>query len=411
MMRRWWWSIAFVVGCYRPGADDQCVLVCANTSECPDGFSCSNNRCASTGTCGANGDGGVDSPPDSLFCFGTGLAKPCVSTLLPGPLNLSSSTIDTDTDGMCQTALQPVGPSLCVIASDTIIVDGVVRAQGSRPLVLAANGMILINGTLDARSTRDTKGPGTSTCQTPGGESGADVGAGVTVGGGAAGGTFGGRGGSGGGAGGNSVNGVQPLAEQEFPTFVRGGCEGGPGGLGPIAVNGPGGAGGGALYVIANLIDVSGRVLATGAGAFLEAPNFGSKARAGGGGGGSGGMIVLDAASTTIAANARALAHGGAGAGGGGTLGGGAGEDPDVDALLAANIVAIGGGGSGLGGAGGSGSGVAAGGGANDGKAGLAGGSGSGGGGGGGGAGFIRIYCSSCAISGLVIPPPELISP
>ncbi len=399
-MRGWltWIAVAVVGACYSPRPNGNCEVLCsaAGGDGCPAGLTCGTSGLCSVGghACPGDQDAGLDGPE---ICFGTDIARPCVPAVPPGSLMLSG-VIHTDTDARCVRVDQPAqGPSLCVIAGEQIVVGGPVDAIGARPLVLVASKTITVSAMLDARSIRGevTTGAGASSCPTPSGLSEGGMGAG------GAGGSFQGSGGAGGKC--NSVPGTTPAAPVAFPDHVRGGCPGGGGGEGTGSMLSKPGAGGGALYLIANdRIDVQSVISANGAGGFLEPPDFGARPGAGGGGGGSGGLIVLEAPVITLGGAARLLAVGGGGSGGGGILMSKAGGDPDPTGSPFGSITAAGGaGGADNGGTGGDGSSMTS----RDGAAGMDG-TIEGGGGGGGGSGFIKLICTTCSTgSALVVPP------
>ena len=87
--------------------------------------------------------------------------------------------------------------------------------------------------------------------------------------------------------------------------LVRGGCAGQSGGAHP-AGKGLGGPGGGAVYLIAPLIQVTGTINASGAGG---GGGVGGR-YTGGGGGGAGGLIAFDT-TNLVASTAFIVAHGG----------------------------------------------------------------------------------------------------
>jgi len=397
-MRGWLtWLTAFAGACYSPRPIGNCDVICgaAEDDRCPDGFTCGASGLCSVGGHACAGD------TSEGFCFGSGIAKPCVPTVPLGSLMLTGD-LNTDTDGRCISVDQPVqGPKLCVLAGERIVVTGPVHATGSRPLVLVANETITVSAMLDARSVRTetVPGAGASSCASPFGLSEGGIGAG------GAGGSFQGSGGAGGSA--SSVPGTAAAAATAFPDHVRGGCPGGGGGEGTGSTLSEPGAGGGALYLIANKkIDVQAVIAANGAGALEALPDIGARLGAGGGGGGSGGLIVLEAPVITFGSATRLLAMGGAGAGGGASMElSKAGGDPDPAAAAPVSIVAVGGpGGRPDGGAGGNGSSLAS----PDGAAGIDGTTAGGGGGGGGGSGFIKLICTTCPDDSFVVIPPAL---
>jgi hypothetical protein len=402
-MRGWstWLAASLLGACYSPRASRDCEVLCNTVTGdlCPDGLTC-----GTSGLCSAGGNACTGDMPDRPgICFGSGIARPCVPTVPPGTVTLSGP-LDTNTDPLCVPDDQPVtGPQLCVIAGERITFFGPVHATGARPLVLVASKSINVNFMLDARSIRGATdaGAGAVSCPTPaGGEEG-----GISSGG--AGGSFQSRGGDGGLANGVATTPADPAVA--FPDHVRGGCPGGAGGPGTSSVPNKPGAGGGALYLIANeRIDVQSVIAANGAGALLEAPDVGARAGGGGGGGGSGGLIVLESPLIMFGSEARLLALGGGGAGGGGGLASGAskaGGDPDPTAMSPGSISAVGGdAGQPDGGRGGDGSSTSS----SAGSPGLPGTMAAGGGGGGGGAGFIKLHCTMCPTgSTIIIPPPS----
>ena len=336
------------------------------------------------------------SPPDSAFCYGT-LVTRCYDAPPAGALALSS-TIDTSTDVRCDAVAQPDGTEVCVVAGATIVVEAAgFTAAGARPLVLLAAETITVTGTLDVASRSATLGAGANpaACGTPG------DGATGRHGGGGAGGSFGTRGGIGGVGGGGPGEGGNPgVANAPVDTLtVRGGCPGGAGGQGAAALPGAGGAGGGAVYLIAGTsITVDGAIQASGSGAAATPVNSMSS---GGGGGGAGGLVALEAPAIDVIGTV--VAHGGGGGEGGGeTAGGAPGDNGSVF-----NAAANGGAGMSEGGDGGRGS-----------VADTAPTSGSPGtqgtgqhGGGGGGGGGAGVVWAKGTLTGTSISPPATIAP
>jgi hypothetical protein len=315
----------------------------------------------------------VDAPTDALagYCFGAGSEdRVCLTTAPMGSLTISTTvTIDTDSDQRCAAVVGTIRASSCVLAFETIDVagTGVVKAIGTRPLVLLASGSLSVAGTIDLASHRVGGGSGGAAGTNPGACDGGIV---PTMGGGGAGGSFSATGGSGG----HNATNIGGTPGAVVPaTVLRGGCDGQ---VGAGQTAGAGGHGGGAVALIAGgSVVVSGKVLTSGAGAGGAAAGG-----SGGGGGGSGGMLVLDAPSISVAGVFLAVGGGG-GEGSGVSASGNPGADP------------IGGGG----GVGGSGSAANGGDGGNGGGSqNLAGsngvGSTAGSGGGGGGVGAIRLH-------------------
>lgn len=268
-------------------------------------------------------DADVDAPgPDAQLCYGQGLAPVCLTSAPMGARTLDVA-IDTDAMGTCSDVIAQVGgPELCVIAATQITVSASVTVTGSRPLMLLATETITVDGVLDVSSRRSPARVGAGANFTACGAGTAPLNTTNGAGGGA-GGTFGAAGATGGdGAPAGVVvnnNGVAPAV---LPvTFVRGGCKAQDGGDSGTAQGGLGGASGGAVYLFAGtMIDVTGNIFASGAGAGASA------LRAGGGGGGAGGLIGLEA--PTINVSGILAANGANGSGGSGsTAGGGAGTD------------------------------------------------------------------------------------
>jgi hypothetical protein len=308
-------------------------------------------------------DDAVDAPPDgppidALVCFGTSSEDTVCLTI--GPTAPVTLPVAIDTDGATCSPYVLSGPAGCVIAATDITAAGTIVVTGTKPLILVATGTISISGTLDVASHR-------------GGTLGAGHDPPACVAGGlGAGGTFGGMGGTG-------IAGTTSAPVP--PTTLRGGCKGQNGGGNGFGV---GGAGGGAVLLIATTLDLGGAINASGAGGVR-----GGMIDTHGGGGGSGGMIAIDAA--TITGTGKLVANGGGGASGTGQVLGGHGDDPSLTTpLVRAAGGASGGDGGGVGGRGGAAT-------IGDGENGAAGGldnlgNQAGDGGGGGAAGVLRFY-------------------
>jgi hypothetical protein len=340
----------------------------------------------------------------SDLCFGSGLVSDiCFDTLPAGAVKLGG-TIDTTMVGganCTEIVAQTAGPSMCVVAADSIAIDPdvVATATGTNPLVLIATTTIAIDGTLDV-SSRSTGATGAGAQMMCGSISpdGGDA-SNTNAGGGAAGGSFGTVGSGGGkGNGGTSPGTVGPT---QAPTFLVGGCPGGTGGAGGggLEGGGPAGRGGGGVYLIAHTsitLGTGGSIDASGGGG--GAGGAGTNSGGGAGGGGSGGVIGLDA--PTIAGAGSIFANGGGGGGGNGNDFDKPGN-PGKDSLSPTDHALGGTGGTGGGGNGGNGyaSGTDATPGAN-GSAMFC-----GGGGGGGGAGIIHVFQSTLPATTAVSPP------
>ncbi len=330
----------------------------------------------------------TDAPPSGL-CFGEGNFIVCLTTLPGSALTFGATTIDTS-GGSCpgETFTPTGGPQLCVVAGTTVTVNGLLRATGSRPLVLVATSGALTVTTLGAIDASSFRGGGTGAgtnytgCPAPGNAANANNGAG-----GGAGGSFGTPGGNGGAGGGGQGGGATSAVT---PTFLRGGCGGGNGGT----ASGGGGSGrdsGGAVYLLANTtLIIDGRIDASGSGGD-GAPS----GKGGGGGGGSGGMIALwGRTGIAVGVGAVVFANGAGGGGGADSNVGGS----DGNESTGAAIIGLGGAGGATGAPGGAGAiGTA------QGQSAAA--SGKGGGGGGGGVGVIKNVSGQSIIGGSFSPP------
>jgi hypothetical protein len=196
---------------------------------------------------------------------------------------------------------------------------GDVTVVGTRALAVVSDGDVLIEGVLSVSADVKVSGPGALPGANCNGGQGGISGARASGGGGGGFGTTGGNGGSGGvpGGEGGQVAGSATLVP------LRGGCEGGVGGVGtnvddnPISP-GPGGGGGGVQIVSRTLIQIesNGFIAANGG------PGKGRTGTAGcvqgepcypGNGGGSGGGILLEAPDVVIAPGGGLVANGGGG--------------------------------------------------------------------------------------------------
>ncbi len=231
-------------------------------------------------------------------------------------------------------------PALLVSITDLSVAPGaVLRAEGARPLILAAWGTIDIAGDVDASSSRARAGAGALAARCDEGVQTGQFGNLFASGGG--GGGFGGDGGRGGQAGLSSpiLGGRGGVALPAAPSIVRAGCRGGASLLGTgIAV---GGVGGGAVQLTARTritIGPTARVHAGGAG------GRGGEFGLGGGGGGSGGLIGLEAPFVNVRGTLAANGGGGGNSSGFlGASGGMDGQDGRPDGVLALGGAAHGG--------------------------------------------------------------------
>lgn len=214
---------------------------------------------------------------------------------------------------------------------------GSLRLTGEHPVIIAVRKDAVIEGQINAGSTRlGTVGSGGSTTAAPGIWCASSAGANGTCGNPT---QCGGGGGAGyaqaGGNGGNpSQGGVGGVGGQTFGANdlkpLLGGCHGGTGGTTS------GGAGGGAVQLTAGgTLRVTGQIIAPGAGGGGASSNG-----QGGGGAGSGGAVLLEGYSVMMY-GATVTANGGAGGEGEGESNGNAGQDGHAD-----RGVALGGGGA-----------------------------------------------------------------
>ncbi len=309
----------------------------------------------------------------SGLCYGTTL-KVCLAQ----PLLVTASIpeeIDTDNEASCLD-LDPAGEvHVCAIGAKMVAVP-LLRARGSRPIVIL--GDMVIAGTIDVSS-----GPGGAGA---GARASCLVGSAPASGAGGAGGSHGERGGSGG----MSDTGQGGIAVPARSTNVLdGGCPGQDSVL-QSGTRAPGGAGGGAVAVIASEIMITGTINASGAGGAGGPPSNG-----GGAGGGAGGMVYLEAPMMNLDVGAQVFANGGGGGEGASVVAGARGQE----SAGATNL--------GLGGTGGIGGDGGAGGiGIQPAMMGATGTGGRGGGGGGGGVGVIRMLPDATGNDTNVSPPP-----
>ncbi len=390
---------------------------CVGTAvTCPAPTQCQvSNGCSVAGACLFNARGGACDAgtgagtcdnsfncianPTSLFPFapsnfaeaqlpadaGTAFTISCATTI-------NTSDTPAITNGACVTMppfaiITQGGESTLLIRVRSLTVNSsqTLSIVGTRPVIFAVTGDVVIDGTIRARN-----GSGLSSCGNGGNGDGSGSGNGLGGGAGGAFGSAGAQGGNAGGAGGGTApapNGTATLIP------LRGGCNGGEG-----AATGSGGVGGGAVQVTSSgSITVAGLISAPGRGGLGAIASMGNS----GGGAGSGGAILLEAATLFLNSSARVTANGGAGGEG---SGGGVGADGNDGNELSGNPTPNGGNNSPNGGNGGVGAGLA-----NAAGAGLSGSSqNDGAGGGGGGVGRIRINAStSCTVatSGLVVSP------
>ncbi len=341
----------------------------------------------------------------ALTCYGrygagkTGLFQYCTATLGVYP-QVDNLTIDTDTDSICASN----AAAACVVTAPSIEITVSLRAVGSRPLVLVSASTLVVGGAIDVSSNGIASVGSTA------------IGAGADpldcvlttptpTSAGGPGGSFQTMGGAGGQGEGMAMT---PAAAVIAATNLRGGC---PGNSGVMSVDGDsqgfGGAGGGALYLIAATsisIATAGSINASGSPGLGASAEPVTVAGGGGGGGGAGGLIGLD--SPIIAIVGTVIANGGGGGGGGGGLDDGGSTGNSAMILMPTTPAAGGAGGAGDPTACNGGDGFAGGVAAGDSASGACVDGGGAGGGGGGGAGYVKVFGPAPQITGVVSPAP-----
>ena len=349
---------------------------------------------------GGESDGGLDGLPRTCdWTYAPAHFDPCDLEFAPAPVFTSGAAYRIDTDSAM--LLGPNNESTPLELEEKGQGDGVVvaiwavtsldftgsslRAEGTRSLLIAADGDLVVRGNIDISGNTGAQAAGADHVTACVGSTGG-TGQGTAGGGGAGAEEVGAAGQSATtGAGGEAGAAVGLLT-------IRGGCRGGTGGAG----GGAGGPGGGGLHLAArSLVRVDGDIDAGGAGG---APGLesGEGSGSGGGGGGSGGKISLEAPRVELSSVTRLIAGGGGGGGGASIDGidGMPGKDAPID-----GSPAPGGAGGGAAGAGGNG-------GAGDAAATTAVGVSVGGGGGGGGAvGRIIVRAETLENVAAVISP------
>ncbi len=267
----------------------------------------------------------------------------CTANLTVHPTFDSTPGVANPFINWCPNAPRPPAPQVVTFPDGTEAVvlpmnalrirsQSALRLTGSRPVILAVYGDVLIEGSLYGGASGVVNGPGgnPTACAAGVGGPGAN-GGNAGGGGGGGGGGFGSAGGAGGAglantAGGNAgtVNGTDTLVP------LRGGCGGSAGGN----QGGTGGGAGGAIQISASgTLEIAGRVGSPGGGGRGATSTDG-----GGGGGGSGGAILLEGNTVRLRQTAIILANGGGGGEGRGpsaiTLGTGNGADGQDGAFL-----------------------------------------------------------------------------
>ncbi len=361
------------------------------------GFSASTGNAPGDGTrLDASDDGGGCASYSLLFDSCTQPPGGTTEMTLAGTNSYNTTTHVLTTPTGTQMPMHLVieggaGPVDIVFVSSFTLAEGATfRALGERAFMIAASGLVQIDGTLESI------GPGAGSrtdavCLTSTGSKGINNTGG---GGGGGGGGFQGKGGDGskGDDDGNQVSGGVGGVMIARPAGPTGGCDGGAGGA-ANGGSGSGGDGGGAVVISSGTsieISATGKLNVGGGGG---RPGGGSGR--GAGGGGSGGMILLESASVKVRG---VLAANGGGGGEGNTTG-----NPGSPGLASADPAPGGIDGDGNGGDGAFGSAGAAVAGitSNDAQNG-------GGGGGGGGAGYIAIRCPLPVTTSSTISPPYM---
>lgn len=354
-------------GCAGLGQNDVCTGIPRATTSCPTGM-CQIDACDS-GYLDCNEEVADGCEIQNTSCWPASNFDPDGYNFAGAPvtvLDCGTTTVNTtDPDGggaeivtftnWCGTTppvlvqAQSGGSDAVVLLMNglTVSTGATLRLIGNRPIILAVNGDVTIDGTVDASSNASDMGAGANLSCTPAPGSGAGSngsGSSSTGGGGGGGGGFGTAGGNGGDGNGNNNNGVGGAVRGNATLIpLAGGCPGGNGG-GASGSNGIGGAGGGAVEISAAgtlTVSSTGIVRANG-----EAGTLGTSSEGGGGGGGSGGAVLLEAGDLAISGTVNA--NGGAGGNGRGGTAGAAGSTSSGSAgSTAANESSNGGGGGG----------------------------------------------------------------
>lgn len=208
-----------------------------------------------------------------------------------------------------------------VLFTDAFTVQAPITISGSRPLIIAAGGHVLIASSINLGAVGTTAGPGALTTGAGVGGAGTTfLGVSTRQSSGGGGGGYGTTGANGGGQPPNTPPGLGGATNGASVTDpLTGGSRGGHGGfsLGGTSA-GAGGAGGGALQISSQLTISMGVATINAAGG---GGNSGVNGFYGGGGGGSGGQILFEAPSISVIGT---LAANGGGGGGGGSGGGSA---------------------------------------------------------------------------------------
>ena len=298
-----------LAGCYGPSIAD-CAYRCATDRECPATQTCD----VAVGSCRARGAvgecGGIQPGSDVDASTPEGEFVPSnYATSDLGPLDglEIGKAFTFDTDNPTAGHVLASGAVLVHVVSFDVPADGQLSIVGSRPLIIAVEGVASVEGLVTVASTG---GLCTTTTSQP---------AGNLCSGGGAGGTWGNRGGDGATCG----DGKGQIADPPRPPALvplATGCAGTAAADVEGAAGGRGGAGGGALEIsAAGALSIRGgaQLLAPGQGGRAGAAFMGTGALAGGGGGGTGGSFLLESRVLTIGTGPALCAEGGGGGGAG----------------------------------------------------------------------------------------------
>jgi hypothetical protein len=384
-----------LVACFNPSLGNEPFLCGTGATACPPGYTCrsADQTCVRPGAPAADarpaGPDGASCAPAGARCDGDDLVTcdgstqtrvTCAAGCDPSgvcqslsPSNLLASACDrggsedrhvtANLDLNTTTCVASGGgvvpqlnaPDLCVFRFTNLTVDSGVKVTvtGERIPVFITTGRLELDGILDVSASGENPGPGASPGRMPG--HGSSGGANVPVGGGGAGHlTPGGDGGgspslhSGGGAfGGDDLS---PIVAGAF-----GGAGGTPCITPTCTARDAGGAGGGAVQIVACqelVIGPAALIDAGGGGGDGGQPTGEGLSPGGGDGGGSGGSVLIEAPVVSLPSGAQIVANGGGGGSGGGPATAGR---PGADGQHSAKPAPGGQGGTGLGAPGGTG--------------------------------------------------------
>jgi len=306
--------------CYHPSFRD-CAVSCESGNGCPDGLTCDmgSKLCTTQGTsCPIGGGDAMADVDTSCWPLAPSNFGPCATSFPPSIGSLSIDVADIMQDSSshaCDYTFNGVSYCLLHVTSMTVTTGRTYTVMGTRPVIIASDGDIIIDGTVKASFVG---GPVAGCTATAGGISTA-YGAG---GGGGGNGTQGAAGGDGDGPAGS---GGAALGDATLVPLVMG-CPGASGGTGGGVAGGGAGSGGGAIELSSKTrVKIGGVVLACGAGG--RGGIDGSVRASGGGGGGAGGSLLLEAPMVEVATGSQVCAVGGGGGAGGISNGSGAGPD------------------------------------------------------------------------------------